>query len=372
LEISELRLRLRHLRSGSEETIPILKEIAELGHHAVPLVPDLIARMQDLAWYSIQLVPIIIKLKSAKLLEAVRGISGFLLWDQCKLLEAGFLQFQEGLVDELYRGFQNDGNVWTHSIADALAESGTSTALETMQVIEYRLAARVAELRAELNYGDFQEVSTKQMMRGEWLPVRTELLEKVRLAILRIKDRPDPLPVRQVNDELLVDPPPSPRESVTRLLARTEDATLEFKAALRWDPAKSAVDEKLEHRVLQTIAAFANGQGGTLLIGVDDARTVVGLQTDYDSLKGSRDQFERHLRNLIGARLDQATMALIVETSFHLVEGHEICRVDVAVSSRPLFLKDRGGEEFFVRNGNASTPLKGEAQARYIQERFKP
>ena len=68
---------------------------------------------------------------------------------------------------------------------------------------------------------------------------------------------------------------------------------------MRWDHIKGAVNSKLEQAVLKTIAAFSNAEGGTLLIGVNDEGEVIGLDYDYTSLKGNRDEFELHLRNLI-------------------------------------------------------------------------
>ena len=49
-----------------------------------------------------------------------------------------------------------------------------------------------------------------------------------------------------------------------------------------------AVNKKLEEVILKTVAAFANSQGGTLLIGVDDEGTILGLEQDYLSLDGGK------------------------------------------------------------------------------------
>ncbi|MGH8018188.1 MAG: AlbA family DNA-binding domain-containing protein [Opitutaceae bacterium] len=59
---------------------------------------------------------------------------------------------------------------------------------------------------------------------------------------------------------------------------------------------------------MKTVAAFANSQGGTLLIGVDDAGNILGLEHDYLSLQdGNRDKFELHLRNLLTDRAGRRT-----------------------------------------------------------------
>ena len=46
--------------------------------------------------------------------------------------------------------------------------------------------------------------------------------------------------------------------------------------------------------VVKTLAGFLNAEGGTLLIGVDDAGAVIGLAGDYEALrKRDRDGFEQ-------------------------------------------------------------------------------
>ena len=49
---------------------------------------------------------------------------------------------------------------------------------------------------------------------------------------------------------------------------------------LRWDLKEAGVNKKLEEVIIKTIAAFANSQGGTLLIGVADDGDVIGLEPD--------------------------------------------------------------------------------------------
>jgi hypothetical protein len=370
LEISDLRLRLRALHGTSEESLTILNEIATLGHNAAPLVPDLITAMQHVYFPPMQLVPIICKLKNADLLKAALGRDqcGLLSFDKCKLLKAGFLQFQASLIDELFRDFENYGNPCTHEIVDALAEAGTSAALETLRVIEYRTSSRIPELNAELNREDVGKQAATQLMRGEFLPERVEFLQKVRHAIQRIGERPDPLPVPDEHE--LCTESPSVLLDTQGLLAQREHERLEFKAALRWDCSKGMVEEKLERHVLKTIAGFANGKGGTLLIGIDADRKVVGLQNDYASLKGDSDLFERHLRQSLQTQVGKAVTVLKVRISFHEISGKEVCRVDVDASSEPLFFKAGNIEEFFVRSGNATIRMEGEQLVKYIRERF--
>jgi predicted HTH transcriptional regulator len=126
----------------------------------------------------------------------------------------------------------------------------------------------------------------------------------------------------------------------------------------------------------QTIAAFANSQGGTLLIGVADDGQVVGLEPDYHSLGDvDSDKFELHLRNLVIQQFGAAFASTKVNIKFHELESKEICQIMTQPTKEPVILaiKDKNGqpvERFYVRSGNSSqdVPL-GEMNA-YIKERF--
>ena len=78
------------------------------------------------------------------------------------------------------------------------------------------------------------------------------------------------------------------------LIAKGESAELEFKSTFRWDLKENKVNRALENVVLKTLAGYMNGNGGTLLIGVADDGSIVGLENDYKTLKKQdRDGFEQ-------------------------------------------------------------------------------
>ena len=90
--------------------------------------------------------------------------------------------------------------------------------------------------------------------------------------------------------------------SLEDMIAEGESDEFEFKSTLRWDIKEAKVDKKLEDVVAKAVAAFANSQGGTLVIGVSDEGEVLGLDHDYLTLangNGDKDKFEIHLRNIL-------------------------------------------------------------------------
>ena len=55
---------------------------------------------------------------------------------------------------------------------------------------------------------------------------------------------------------------------IDELIAEGESDELEFKSSLRWSYQGACMDRRLEEVILKSVAAFANSDGGTLLIGV--------------------------------------------------------------------------------------------------------
>jgi hypothetical protein len=95
----------------------------------------------------------------------------------------------------------------------------------------------------------------------------------------------------------------SPPVTIDDLIAEGESDELEFKSTLRWDVKESKPSKLLEDVIVKTVAAFANVDGGTLIIGVSDGGEILGLAQDLQTLKEpDRDHFELHLRNLLEHR----------------------------------------------------------------------
>jgi hypothetical protein len=169
---------------------------------------------------------------------------------------------------------------------------------------------------------------------------------------------------------------PAAPATIEDLIQEGESDELEFKSTMRWDLKEGVASKKMEEVIVKTVAALANGQGGTLVIGVDDDGNVIGLSHDYLSLGGvDRDKFEIHLRNVLKEQLGVAFVSSKVLVRFHELGEMEICQVDVERASEPVVIvtTDKNGqkiEKFYVRNGNASHELPMKEISAYIKERF--
>jgi len=154
------------------------------------------------------------------------------------------------------------------------------------------------------------------------------------------------------------------------LIANGESAELEFKSSFRWDLRENKVNRALEGVILKTLAGYMNGNGGTLLIGVADDGTIVGLDQDYRTLKKQdRDGFEQALMTAVATKLG-ADACQSVHIVFHSVEKQEVCRVMVAPMDRPVYVKDGDAPKLYVRTGVLTRELNVQEAVDYTSSRW--
>jgi len=145
-----------------------------------------------------------------------------------------------------------------------------------------------------------------------------------------------------------------------------ESESVEFKATLRTNLHTGAADTRMEMAVLKTLAGFLNTSGGTLVIGVLDDGTPLGLGADGFP---SEDKMSLHLVNIVKARISpQALTAMHMH--FEDYDGERVMVVRCQRSPVAVFVKDGEHERFYVRTGPSTTELKASQTQDYIKQRF--
>lgn len=140
-----------------------------------------------------------------------------------------------------------------------------------------------------------------------------------------------------------------PWRDIQELLKEREHGRLEFKKTLGEDSKRKSPYDG----IVKTIVAFANSDGGEILLGVDDNSAVVGIDALIKN-EGSKDKFELTLRNAIRANIDGAIDRLY-RLRFETIDHKTILRFEVEKSNKDVFGKQRG--EFYIRDGNATRSL---------------
>ena len=159
---------------------------------------------------------------------------------------------------------------------------------------------------------------------------------------------------------------------VDGLVAGGENELVEFKSSARWDYREKRINKALEGVIVKGLAAFLNGKGGTMLIGIDDSGDALGLEADYATLgkRPDRDGYQQMLVQLVSTALGKAACANLA-ISFHPVEGKEICVIRATASAAPVYFEGEGASRLYVRLVNTSRELTGRDMVEYVRSRWK-
>lgn len=166
------------------------------------------------------------------------------------------------------------------------------------------------------------------------------------------------------------------RASVPDLLALGESDRVEFKSTARVNLRTGSRDERMEQVIAKTACAFLNADGGTLLIGVDDHGTPLGLDADFATLKSpDADRYELWLRDLLTTALGQNAAASVTVEFAEVSAGGgagTVCRLTCLPSPRPVYLRPAKGSapELWVRSGNSTRQLGVDEATEYVMHRW--
>jgi serine/threonine protein kinase len=141
---------------------------------------------------------------------------------------------------------------------------------------------------------------------------------------------------------------------------------------LQPNQAESEVQKQLKTEVTKTIAAFLNTDGGTLLIGVSDSGTVLGIEPDFAYLgkgKNNADGWLLSLRDVITKALGaEVWSAIHVSLVRHGPATVAVVRCPARTSE--TWHAEGANERFYMRAANATLQLDGSGLVRYIRERW--
>ena len=142
-------------------------------------------------------------------------------------------------------------------------------------------------------------------------------------------------------------------DSITELIEKIhlgEDSTIEFKK--EWSPKK---DEK-RSKLADEIAAFANAEGGVILIGVEDNGEIIGIDS------GSLNQNEK---TVIEICRDSIEPPVNIHTEKLSIDDKLILKIEI---SRSLFVH-KSSNGYFRRQGSSKREMPTEQLARLMQSR---
>jgi exosome complex RNA-binding protein Csl4 len=139
----------------------------------------------------------------------------------------------------------------------------------------------------------------------------------------------------------------------------------------------SGTEKLIMHSALKTICAFANTNGGFLLLGVSDDKRIFGLEQDYNTFKkeNNRDGFGKFFDSMVKDYFGESFSSSLLEKDFLKFPEGDILIVKVNKSVEEVFiLKNERGEkeeDIYVRNLSSSNKLKGIELSKFIRKKYR-
>jgi len=150
------------------------------------------------------------------------------------------------------------------------------------------------------------------------------------------------------------------------LIKKGESSKLEFKSSMRWNFTANSIDERVEIEWLKTIIAFMNTEGGILLIGVRDNKTINGIE--YDKFP-NEDKCLLHFTDMIKKYIG-LEFSKFIKNELIPISGKKVLYVECEESKEPAFLKrGKEGEEFYIRVGPSTRKLPMSKMLNYLKNK---
>ena len=153
-------------------------------------------------------------------------------------------------------------------------------------------------------------------------------------------------------------------ESLEALIAQGESERLEFKSTLRWNLKANKPGKEIEMAWLKTLVAYLNTEGGTLLVGVADDGSIVGME--QDGFK-NEDKYLLHFNNCVKQHIG-IEFARFLSFDLRSVGAKRVLVVDAQPAESPAFLVLDDEEEFYVRVGPASRKVSPRKALEYLRD----
>lgn len=145
-----------------------------------------------------------------------------------------------------------------------------------------------------------------------------------------------------------------------------EGNQVEFKPALLYNFYTSKGGISIKQIIATAICAFMNSNGGLLFIGLNDDGSVQGLDYDFSlsERKNPKDYFLLEIDSLISYFFD-FTVKPYIEGKFYHIDENTIFVFKIHPSkTHPIFLKNQGKKEFFVRGFAGNRLIKDDNEVK--------
>ncbi len=128
---------------------------------------------------------------------------------------------------------------------------------------------------------------------------------------------------------------------------------------------------QLANRLVKSVAAFLNARaGGTLLVGLSDAREFLGVEEEYaltNRQRANADAYTLWLGNKLREALRGTTPMEFISFAIYREEGRDICAIRVRPADSPVFVDNA----LYVRRQNENIQYHAHDMIAYVGSRWK-
>lgn len=133
----------------------------------------------------------------------------------------------------------------------------------------------------------------------------------------------------------------------------------------------------VKHTAMKNLVAFANTQGGNLIIGLEDNLNILGVEYELNSTTFSlkdQDKYLNDLDGLIDQYIGNDFHQYIESIEFIKTENGHLLWIKIKKSNKPIFLRlDKNGslkKDFYIRGRVSSRILDIEEYTNYFSENY--
>ena len=160
-------------------------------------------------------------------------------------------------------------------------------------------------------------------------------------------------------------------QDIKRIINNHENKTVELKSTFSKCMKNQQPPDKIRASALRAISGFMNSLGGTLLIGVADDRSILGIEAD--GYQGDQDSYIRLIIDKVKQHMSSYATTLVDVEVVRIKDQNHVCAISVKKSGQPIYFRPNPSkeEQIFYRRGDRGTyKLEMEDAFVYIKDHF--